>query len=176
MSSAWPDRAGAVASIGCAIHCAAMPMAIAYLPGLGLSWLAGEMFHRWMVVVCFVLAAAAFWPGWRKHGSLAPAAAGAVGLGVLCFAAFGIEADCCAATTTASESVEAADDCCMHCQSAPQQSRTPPQPISLAGGSAALLTPLGGLLLIVGHLTNHRKSCRCRGNKCCQDEDDRTRT
>ena len=30
--SAWQDSIGIVASVGCAIHCAAMPFVIAYLP------------------------------------------------------------------------------------------------------------------------------------------------
>ena len=44
----WTDRMGMLASIGCAIHCAAMPFVIGYLPSLGLTWMAGEGFHRWM--------------------------------------------------------------------------------------------------------------------------------
>ena len=44
---AWADWAGMIASIGCAIHCAAMPLVLAYLPTLGLSWLADEVFHKW---------------------------------------------------------------------------------------------------------------------------------
>ena len=47
----WADWAGMIASIGCAIHCAAMPMVLAYLPALGLGWLAGEEFHRLVVKI-----------------------------------------------------------------------------------------------------------------------------
>jgi hypothetical protein len=68
----WSDWAGMVASIGCAIHCAAMPFAIAYLPALGLSFLADQAFHKWMVAGCFAIALAAFIPGVRKHGRLTP--------------------------------------------------------------------------------------------------------
>ena len=39
------DWTGMVASIGCAIHCAAMPHVLAYLPALGLTWLADEGFY-----------------------------------------------------------------------------------------------------------------------------------
>ena len=42
----WSDWLGVVAAIGCAIHCAAMPLIIAYLPALGLSFLADEGFHQ----------------------------------------------------------------------------------------------------------------------------------
>ena len=58
--STWQDSLGMVASIGCAIHCAAMPFVIAYLPALGLSFLADEAFHQWMALVCFLIAIGAF--------------------------------------------------------------------------------------------------------------------
>jgi hypothetical protein len=48
--STWGDWLGMIASIGCAIHCAAMPFVIAYLPALGLSFLADEAFHKWMAL------------------------------------------------------------------------------------------------------------------------------
>ncbi|MEM6364443.1 MAG: MerC domain-containing protein, partial [Planctomycetota bacterium] len=54
--SGWKDFVGVVASIACAIHCAAMPFVIAYLPAMGLSFLADEAFHKWMAVACFAIA------------------------------------------------------------------------------------------------------------------------
>ena len=68
--SAWQDSIGIVASVGCAIHCAAMPFVIAYLPALGLSFLADEAFHQWMALFCFLIAIAAFVPGIRKHENM----------------------------------------------------------------------------------------------------------
>ena len=58
----WRDWVGVVASFGCAVHCAAMPFVISFLPALGLSFLANEMFHRWMALACFLIAMAAFVP------------------------------------------------------------------------------------------------------------------
>jgi hypothetical protein len=84
-----------VASLGCAIHCAAMPFVIAYLPALGLSFLADEAFHKWMALACFVIALTAFIPGLRKHGRLAPVVIGSVGLVLISVAAFGFAGDCC---------------------------------------------------------------------------------
>ena len=66
-TSSWRDWLGVVASVGCAIHCAAMPFVFAYLPALGLSFLADEAFHKWMALVCFLIAIVAFVPGIRKH-------------------------------------------------------------------------------------------------------------
>jgi hypothetical protein len=69
-SSTWKDWMGIVASIGCAIHCAALPFVIAYLPALGLSFLADEAFHKWMALICFLIAIVAFIPQHLKHKSI----------------------------------------------------------------------------------------------------------
>lgn len=156
---AWADWAGMVASIGCAIHCAAMPLVFAYLPALGLSWLADEGFHRVMAIVCFGLAMAAFVPGWRKHRSFAPIAWGIAGLTLLNLAAFGLEDGCCPSCHP--QAAVCADAECESCEAVVT---TETAGTSLAGFPVALITPLGGLLLVVGHVVNHTKNCKC---KCC---------
>ena len=88
--SSWGDSLGIIASVGCAIHCAAMPFVIAYLPLLGLSFLADEAFHKWMALVCFLIAIAAFVPGIKKHGNWIPVSIAAFGLVFITFAAFGL--------------------------------------------------------------------------------------
>ncbi|EMI22630.1 signal peptide-domain containing protein [Rhodopirellula maiorica SM1] len=133
--SGWSDCAGMVASIGCAIHCAAMPFVIAYLPALGLSFLADEAFHKWMAIGCFVIALSAFVPGVRKHGRLTPVVVGSIGLVLISIAAFGFAGECCAvcANTVAPDAFGAStptgnavssvtaevctDACCVHCAS-----------------------------------------------------------
>lgn len=160
---AWADWAGMAASIGCAIHCAAMPLVFAYLPALGLSWLADEGFHRIMAIVCFGLALAAFVPGWRNHRSLFPIAWGVAGLILLNMAAFGLEGSCCA-------SCDAASACCVEdCTASGVDSEVALNAAensnAIAGFPVAWITPLGGLLLVVGHVANHRKNCGC---KCCE--------
>lgn len=161
------DGAGLFASIACAIHCAAMPLLIGYLPMLGLSWLADESFHQVMAAVCFILALLAFLPGWRKHRSLTPAGIGLAGLGLLAVAAFALEGECCSACATSSQNLEQS---CADAQYA-QGVTVEPKPAlirnSLASKAIPLFTPFGGLLLVVGHLANHRKSCRCSGDSCC---------
>lgn len=96
-SAAWSDSVGMIASIACAIHCAAMPFVIAYLPSLGLSFLADESFHQWMAVACFFIALTAFVPGLRKHKRLTPVIVGSVGLVLISTAAFGFAGECCVA-------------------------------------------------------------------------------
>lgn len=192
---AWADQFGMLASIGCAIHCAAMPLVLAYLPSLGLGWLAGEGFHQWMAVVCFALAAAAFLPGWRKHRSLIPAVWGACGLLLLNVAAFGIEGGCCTACSNeqaqTASTLACTDASCTLCQEEAMPSTASgsleldsvvsstvdagtvdSSTATYAGFPTFLITPFGGLLLVVGHVANHRKSCHCKGSKCCLEASD----
>ena len=125
VASTWKDWLGITASVGCAIHCAAMPFVIAYLPALGLSFLADEAFHKWMALVCFLIALIAFVPGLLKHGSWVPVSIGTVGLAVITYAAFGLSDECCAsckaAQTGTANQVESASHCsdpeCQECAS-----------------------------------------------------------
>lgn len=190
---AWSDWLGMVASIGCAIHCAAMPFVIAYLPTLGLSFLAEEGFHQWMAVICFAIALFAFVPGLRKHGRWTPVMVGSVGLAMITVAAFGFAGECC--PTCRSESVVAdsggvagcTEQGCPFCEE-PKEIEEP-KLIEVGASAEALpassssevnvavnslterfvpwLTPMGGLVLVSAHLLNRRYGCRCG---CCVGE------
>ncbi|MDA7952099.1 MAG: MerC domain-containing protein [Pirellulaceae bacterium] len=94
--SAWSDFLGITASVGCAIHCAAMPLVIPFLPMLGLTIFADEMFHKVMVVVCSLLAIGAFWPGWKQHRCFLPMSLAGIGLTLIATTAFALEHQCCA--------------------------------------------------------------------------------
>ena len=183
--SSFRDSLGIFASIGCAIHCAAMPFVIAYLPALGLSFLADESFHKWMALVCFLIAVVAFIPGIRKHGNWIPISIGAVGLVLITFAAFGLAGECCASCaatdsappTTASQASididDTSDQCteCADCSCGESQdptttclAPTKDAPKSLLSILAPWITPLGGLLLVSAHLLNRRHGYLCG---CC---------
>lgn len=179
----WADGVGLIASIGCAIHCAAMPFVVAYLPALGLSFLAEEAFHKWMAVGCFVIALAAFIPGLRKHGRFTPVTIGGIGLAMISVAAFGFAGECCAAcrihetrvvSNVAATCTEAG---CPFCESenlsastinartaSANQTESLQTTSSWVGGFAPWLTPLGGLVLVSAHLLNRRYGCLCG---CC---------
>ena len=178
----WSDNVGVLASLACAMHCAAMPFVIAYLPALGLSWLADEGFHQWMAIACFLLAALAFVPGWRRHGRWMPAALGTLGVTLLTGTAFGLAGPCCLNcqsddSRTEAPTIACANDMCLYCQQETtpnvlsDEGLTNGDNIGQAGVAAEAilpwLTPLGGVLLVAGHLTNHRCSCGC-----CRKPDD----
>ncbi len=182
--STWRDSLGVIASVGCAIHCAAMPFVIAYLPALGLSFLADEAFHKWMALICFLIAIAAFVPGVRKHGNWIPVSIAACGLVIITFAAFGLAGECCAACSEtpvvessgviAAEATCATCSSCEHCQSlAVAEGQEVPAEIAshseetdkgLLSVLAPWITPFGGLLLVSAHLLNRRYGCLCG---CC---------
>ena len=168
----WSDVAGMLASLGCAIHCAAMPFVIGYLPSLGLTWMAGESFHKWMAVICAVIALVAFVPGWRRHRRFAPVMLGVVGIAFLSSAAFVLE-PCCehgASTqaTTLSGPLEASVcDECDTCVAGTVAKSDAPQPWDTI--LRPYVTPFGGFVLILAHLLNHRFGCRCcTGEQHCQ--------
>ena len=147
----WRDFAGVTASLACAVHCAAMPLVIAYLPAVGLSWMAEEGFHKWMAAICIVLALAAFIPGWRKHRRFSPVLWGVAGLALLMSAAF---------------ILEPLGLGCAHCASCHTACETSGQSTFLSATMISpWITPIGGLLLVIAHLLNHRFACLC-----CQGE------
>ena len=93
--SRFCDVVGMVCSCACAVHCAAMPFVIAWLPSLGLSWLADEGFHQWMAGICFLLAIVAVLPGYRRHRRRAVPVLAIAGVSVLATGAFAIPDECC---------------------------------------------------------------------------------
>ena len=240
-SHAYRDWLGIAASVLCAIHCAAMPFVVGFLPLLGLSFLAESSFHKWMVGVCLVIAFLAFVPGWRRHRRLLPALIGLCGLILISIAAFAGPSDCCPQPadivtvpgesdafmqvsivvpsdegcasscctdgdepvgSTASESsppvflIERDGTCTSPCcaadddgssLSSSQSSQatvadgegvdaesccpTDHAAVETSNASASsiwwlLMTPLGGLFLVAGHLCNHLHSCH-RSSDCC---------
>ncbi|MGB1928956.1 MAG: MerC domain-containing protein [Mariniblastus sp.] len=182
-ASTWRDLVGIIASIGCAIHCAAMPFVISYLPALGLSFLADESFHKWMALACFLIAIFAFIPGLRKHGNWFPVSIGTGGLFLITFAAFGFAGECCPSCAEATSGNGgdplaavgfSADVDCEHCEECSALEIANDEAV-IAGGEvkhqvsglavwAPWLTPIGGLLLVSAHLMNRRYGCLCG---CC---------
>lgn len=181
----WADWTGLAASIACGIHCAAMPLLLSYLPSFGLSWLAHEGFHQWMTILCFIFAASAFIPGWRKHKSLVPAFSGLIGITLLSLSAFVFGDECCAQTTGSPLAQNAActdaactDAACTDaaCTDAAcgKQEAGEAMNVETSFQFATFtnwLSPLGGLFLVIGHIANHRKNCTCSSGHCCLESE-----
>ncbi|TWT43130.1 MerC domain-containing protein [Botrimarina hoheduenensis] len=139
--AAWGDAAGIAASVACAVHCALVPVTVGYLPALGLSWVAGKGFHQGMTALCFAVAVLAFAPGFRKHGKIAPALLGLLGVGLLAIEAFGVAGLSCAACLPGSQTAATGE--------------------SLLSRYAVVLPPMAGVILVAAHLLNHRYACLC---------------
>lgn len=63
------DRIGMTGSMLCALHCAAIPLVIAMVPGVGLGLFASEGLEAGFVVFATVLALASLWMGFKRHRS-----------------------------------------------------------------------------------------------------------
>ena len=61
------DRYGMALSIGCAIHCAVLPVAMSVLTASGLTWIAGQQFE-WAILACtFILGSWRLVKSFVKH-------------------------------------------------------------------------------------------------------------
>ena len=74
------DKAGAAASLACAIHCVVVPIALALLPVLGMAWLDNPWVDRLFLTAALVFAALAHPKGYRRHRRCLPISLAACGL------------------------------------------------------------------------------------------------
>src|SRR5438045_3666118 len=77
------DRFGAAASTACAVHCAAIPIAISLSAGGVVSLLDNRSVEWGLVLLAAVLGTVSAWRGYRRHGNRTVAvvlAAAALGL------------------------------------------------------------------------------------------------
>lgn len=77
------DKVGAVASAACAIHCAALPIALGLSAAGVVSFLDHEAVEWGFVLLAAVIGTVSAWRGYRRHGNAAVAvvlAAAALGL------------------------------------------------------------------------------------------------
>jgi cytochrome bd-type quinol oxidase subunit 2 len=77
------DKAGAIASFACAIHCAIMPMIITLLPLVGLSIFASEPVEWILFAISAVLGSCSICWGYKSHRSRKVLAILACGLAFL---------------------------------------------------------------------------------------------
>lgn len=84
----WLDRVGASASLLCALHCALLPVALAFLPGAVAGWWAGRDFELGFVTFALALAAATLLISYRRHRITAPLWFLLPGASLLCLGTF----------------------------------------------------------------------------------------
>lgn len=82
------DGLGMTASSLCIAHCVLMPLAIGLLPAVGLSFLAGEAIHQFLVLGMTGIAALSFGLGYPMHHRKPVLGLMATGLGLLLLAVF----------------------------------------------------------------------------------------
>lgn len=58
---------GAVTSGVCVVHCALLPLVIAWFPAAAARWASSEVMHGWLTGIALVSGLAAFVPGWLRH-------------------------------------------------------------------------------------------------------------
>ncbi len=155
------DRIGVVASVLCAIHCAAAPVLLLALPTFGKVW-AHPASHWGMALLVVPVAAAMTIRGFRQHRRRWVLGFAATGIlfvitgGFLPYLEMGKNAANGISITLPGASTEAAETCTDSCC---------PSTTEIAGKTAlhippaAIVTTLGGIALIITHIGN---LCACR--------------
>ncbi|ALN90362.1 MULTISPECIES: MerC domain-containing protein [Lysobacter] len=77
------DRIGAVGSLACAVHCAALPLLIAVLPSLGIAVWFGDGFEMGFVMFATLLGSFSVISGYRRHHAMRALSLLIPGLGLL---------------------------------------------------------------------------------------------
>lgn len=77
------DKAGAAASLTCAVHCAIMPLVVTLLPLFGLTFLADERLEWGLLALSASLGISSLCFGFREHGSRRALVILAIGLFLL---------------------------------------------------------------------------------------------
>jgi len=174
----WKDRLGILASVACAIHCAATPILLAFLPALSFTeWMASPLFHQIAALVCVGIVSLAIWPAFIKFRDYRVLSLSSAGLALLVSAAFFLPDECCSRPVANGTYAEPHEH-----EHGPGDSREQLSHLSVNHTASIIspellslvqpwMTPLGGLLLIVAHGFNLRRpvrrtACRTRGCDC----------
>lgn len=83
-SRLYLDRYGMAISIACAVHCAVLPLAMTFLLGSGLSWLASRELEWAILGSTFLLGSTRLLQSFLRHKN--PEALAMFATGLLCFA------------------------------------------------------------------------------------------
>ncbi len=183
----WKDSLGIFASATCAVHCAATPILLAFLPALKFTeWMASPRFHQIAAVVCVGMVSLAIWPAFRRFRDYRVLSLSTAGLGLLIAAAFFLPDKCCSHTIASASSMDShighnyPTDQAQNHASHDHASHDHDHALTTLTASATSgdliavfqpwMTPLGGLLLVFAHGLNLRRRvcsksrCECKAN------------
>ncbi|MCY2978285.1 MAG: MerC domain-containing protein [Planctomycetota bacterium] len=176
----WKDTLGILASVACAIHCAATPILLAFLPALKFTeWMASPQFHQAAAIVCVGLVSISIWPAFRLFRDFRVLGLSTAGLGLVITAAFFLPDQCCshavshvdhshtAGSSPVNELSHAGHSHAGHSH-ASETTLASTFPMDLLVSLQPWMTPLGGLMLVLAHGLNLRRrfgSCE-RGCAC----------
>jgi hypothetical protein len=178
----WKDTLGISASVACAIHCAATPILLAFLPALKFTeWMASPQFHQAAAIVCVGLVSISIWPAFRLFRDFKVLGLSTAGLGLVITAAFFLPDQCCSLAvshgdhshTTGSSPVNelshAGHDHAGHDHTS-ETSLASTFPMGLLVSLQPWMTPLGGLMLVLAHGLNlRRRFVSCERGCACQE-------
>ena len=179
----WKDSLGIFASATCAVHCAATPILLAFLPALKFTeWMASPRFHQFAAVFCVGMVSLAIWPAFRRFRDYRVLSLSTAGLGLLIAAAFFLPDECCSHTIASASNTD--PHIGHNHPPVVAQNHASPEHAShdhdhaittLTAGSKSLdliavlqpwMTPLGGLLLVFAHGLNLRRRRVCSISRC----------
>ncbi|WP_256003421.1 MerC domain-containing protein [Pedobacter deserti] len=66
------DQLGITASVGCAIHCAALPLMVTSLPLIGMEFLASPWVETSMIVLSVIIAVTSLSTTYKRHRNTTP--------------------------------------------------------------------------------------------------------
>ncbi len=187
----WKDSLGIIASVICAIHCAATPILLALLPTLTFTeWLASPRFHQIAAVVCVGMVSLAIWPAFRRFRDYSVLSLSTAGLGLLIAAAFFLPEECCShsiasVSDTRAQHGDPSNVSHNHPLFASPEHSSYDAPLTVFTASVVSpeliaivqpwMTPLGGLLLVIAHGLNLRLRV-CSNSRCAHGNSATNRT
>lgn len=176
----WKDSLGIFASATCAVHCAATPILLAFLPALKFTeWMANPRFHQIAAIVCAGMVSLAIWPAFRRFRDYRVLSLSTAGLGLLIAAAFFFPDECCSHSIASDNSTDShighnhstdrAPNYASHDHASHDHALTTSTANTASGDLIAVfqpwMTPLGGLLLVFAHGLNLRRRV-CPKSRC----------
>ena len=172
------DRTGMALSVLCMVHCAAMPIVLAFAPAVAETFFASPHAHSWLAGASLVVALGTFLPSYFQHRHAEAFALACAGLVLIGHAA--VSGDDCREANTCCHQCVMKYECLLHeqptddgCKSVESKMNSLASDVGapLCTKEASMITvnstwhlwqtPIGGALLALAHLLNARFRRQC---------------